>query len=51
MVLAEHHYDLDAEVRITEQLVSHGVDAFVFVGLYHDPALFALLGATASLTC
>ena len=27
MVLAEHHYDLDAEVRITEQLVSHGVDA------------------------
>jgi LacI family transcriptional regulator len=43
LVLAEHHYDLDAEVRITEQLVSHGVDAFVFVGLYHDPALFALL--------
>ena len=43
MVLAEHHYDLDAEVRITEQLISHGVDAFVFVGLYHDPALFALL--------
>jgi len=43
MVLAEHHYNLDVEVRITEQLVSHGVDAFVFVGLYHDPALFALL--------
>jgi LacI family transcriptional regulator len=43
MVLAEHHYDLKAEVRITEQLVSHGVDAFVFVGLHHDPALFALL--------
>jgi LacI family transcriptional regulator len=43
MVLAEHHYDLDAEVRITEQLVSHGVDAFVFVGLAHDPRLFALL--------
>ncbi|HVJ75690.1 MAG TPA: LacI family DNA-binding transcriptional regulator, partial [Casimicrobiaceae bacterium] len=30
MVLAEHHYDLAAEVRITEQLVSRGVDAFVF---------------------
>lgn len=43
MVLAEHHYDLATEVRVTEQLVSHGVDAFVFVGLAHDPALFALL--------
>jgi LacI family transcriptional regulator len=45
MVLAEHHYDLTAEVRITEQLVSHGVDAFVFVGVHHDPALFALLAS------
>ncbi|HEX4886356.1 MAG TPA: LacI family DNA-binding transcriptional regulator [Casimicrobiaceae bacterium] len=43
MVLAEHHYDLATELRITEQLVSHGVDAFVFVGLHHDPALFARL--------
>jgi LacI family transcriptional regulator len=43
MVLAEHHYDLATEVRITDQLTSHGVDAFVFVGLYHDPALFARL--------
>ena len=43
MVVAEHHYDLRTEVRITEQLISHGVDAFVFVGVYHDPALFALL--------
>ena len=43
LVLAEHHYDLDAEVRITEQLIGHGVDAFVFVGLHHDPALFTLL--------
>jgi LacI family transcriptional regulator len=42
-VLAEHHYDLATEVRVTEQLVRHGVDAFVFVGLFHDPALFALL--------
>ncbi len=43
MVLAEHHYDLDVEVRITGQLIGHGVDAFVFVGLDHDPALFSLL--------
>ena len=43
MVVAEHHYDLRAEVRVTGQLISHGVDAFVFVGAYHDPALFALL--------
>ena len=43
LVLAEHHYDLDAELRITEQLIGRGVDAFVFVGLHHDPALFALL--------
>jgi LacI family transcriptional regulator len=43
VVLAEHHYDLAAEVRITEQLVGHGVDAFVFVGVHHDPKLFALL--------
>ena len=43
MVLAEHHYDLKAELRITGQLIGHGVDAFVFVGLHHDPALFTLL--------
>ena len=43
LVLAEHHYDLEAELRITEQLIGHGVDAFVFVGLHHDPALFTLL--------
>jgi LacI family transcriptional regulator len=42
-VLAEHHYDLAAELRITGQLVQHGVDAFMFVGLDHDPALFAML--------
>jgi LacI family transcriptional regulator len=47
MVLAEHHYDLATEVRVTEQLVRHGVDAFVFVGLAHDPALFALLESDA----
>lgn len=43
LVLAEHHYDLKAELRVTEQLISHAVDAFVFVGLDHHPALFALL--------
>jgi LacI family transcriptional regulator len=43
LVLAEHHYDLKAELRTTEQLIRRGVDAFVFVGLDHDPALFTLL--------
>ncbi len=43
LVLAEHHYDLRAELRIAAQLIQHGVDAFVFVGLDHDTALFSLL--------
>jgi LacI family transcriptional regulator len=43
LVLAEHHYDLATEVRVTGALARHGVDAFVFVGLDHDPALFSLL--------
>ena len=43
LVLAEHHYDLEAELRTTEQLIRRGVDAFVFVGLDHGPALFSLL--------
>jgi LacI family transcriptional regulator len=43
LVVAEHHYDLKAELRITEQLLGRGVDALVFVGVDHDPALFALL--------
>jgi LacI family transcriptional regulator, galactose operon repressor len=43
LVLAEHHYDLEAELRVTGQLIGHGVDAFVYVGVHHDPALFALL--------
>ena len=43
LILAEHHYNLDAELRVAAQLVQHGVDAFVFVGLDHDPALFTLL--------
>jgi LacI family transcriptional regulator len=42
-VVAEHHYSLATELRVTEQLIGHGVDAFVFVGLDHDPALYALL--------
>ncbi len=47
MVVAEHHYDLRSEVRVTEQLIRHGVDAFVFVGVHHDPQLFALLESYA----
>ena len=43
LVLAEHHYDLPSELRVTAQLISHAVDAFFFVGLAHDPTLFALL--------
>jgi LacI family transcriptional regulator len=43
LVLAEHHYDLKEELRVTTQLTQHGVDALVFVGLDHDPALFSLL--------
>jgi LacI family transcriptional regulator len=43
LVLAEHHYDLASELRVATQLIQHGVDAFVFVGLDHDPALFSLL--------
>ena len=43
LVLAEHQYDLGAELRAAQRLVEHGVDALMFVGLDHDPALFALL--------
>ena len=43
MVLAEHHYDLHEELRITEKLLGRGVDAVVFIGLHHEAALFALL--------
>jgi len=43
LVLAAHYYDLATEVRVTRQLVQHGVDAFMFVGLDHDPGLFPLL--------
>ena len=43
VVLAAHHYDLATEVRVTQQMVQHGVDAFAFVGLDHDPALYSLL--------
>lgn len=43
VVLAEHHYQLSDELQVTRQLIELGVDAFVFVGVDHDPALFALL--------
>jgi len=43
LVLAAHYYDLPTEVRVTRQMVQHGVDAFVFVGLDHDAELFSLL--------
>ncbi|HVF65172.1 MAG TPA: LacI family DNA-binding transcriptional regulator [Casimicrobiaceae bacterium] len=43
LVLASHHYDAANEVRVTEQLIRHGVDAFAFVGTDHDNALYRLL--------
>lgn len=43
LVLAEHHYDLHSELRMASELAQHGVDGFVFVGLDHDPSLFALM--------
>ena len=43
LVLAEHHYDLAAELRVAAQLIEHGVDAFMFVGIDHEQGLFALL--------
>jgi len=43
VVLAAHHYDLATEVRVTQQMIQHGVDAFAFVGLDHDSALYSLL--------
>jgi LacI family transcriptional regulator len=43
LVLAEHHYELAAETRIAQQLIEHGVDAFMLVGLDHEQALFTLL--------
>lgn len=43
LVLAEHHYDLASETRIAGQLIEHGVDALVLVGLDHEQALYSLL--------
>jgi LacI family transcriptional regulator len=43
VVLAEHHYDLQQELKVAGQLIEHSVDAFMFVGVDHDPRLFALL--------
>lgn len=43
LVLAEHHYELASETRIAGQLVEHGVDAFLLVGLDHEQGLFSLL--------
>ncbi len=43
VVLAEHHYDLKQELHVARQLIEHSVDAFMLVGLDHDPRLFSLL--------
>jgi len=43
VVLAEHHYDLSQELETARQLIEHGVDAFMLVGVDHDPKLIAML--------
>jgi LacI family transcriptional regulator len=43
LVLAEHHYELASETRIASQLIEHGVDAFLLVGLDHEQGLFSQL--------
>ena len=43
LVLAEHHYELASETRIAGQLIEHGVDAFLLVGLDHEQGLFSQL--------
>ncbi len=43
VVLAEHHYDLKQELQVARQLIEHSVDAFMLVGVDHDPRLFSLL--------
>jgi LacI family transcriptional regulator len=43
LVLAAQHYDLRTEVRLTRALIERGAEAFMFVGLDHEPELYALL--------
>jgi LacI family transcriptional regulator len=43
LVLAENRYDPGAELRLATRLIQLGVDAFMFVGLDHEPMLYAML--------
>jgi LacI family transcriptional regulator len=43
LVLAENRYDPATELRVTARLMQLGVDAFMFVGLDHDPSLYGML--------
>lgn len=43
VVLAEHHYDLEHELKVAREMIEHGVDAFMLVGLEHHPRLLPLL--------
>jgi LacI family transcriptional regulator len=43
LLLAAHEYDPSAELAVTRALLERGVDGVVFLGLDHDPELFALL--------
>jgi LacI family transcriptional regulator len=43
LFLASHQFDLAREVHLTRALIERGVEAFMFIGLDHDPELFVLL--------
>src|SRR3569623_212093 len=43
VVLAEHHNALAQELETARQLIEHGGDAFMLVGVDHDPHLIAML--------
>lgn len=43
LFLASHHFNPAKEVRVTRALIERGVEAFMFVGMDHDPELFVLL--------
>ena len=45
LLVASHEFYLQAETRVTQSLIEHGVDGVVLVGLDHEPALFELLRA------
>lgn len=45
LIVACNEYDLDAELRLTKNLIARGIDGLVLVGTEHHPELFALINA------